>query len=236
MRTHRRPNPLDSADGPFAGVVDRNRFHSRRDPHLLLTAPGMILSRRFRFLALAVSLVLLLVGGIVVYWQLSYDPGDRRLRAFVHARPPVAVVFTSRTEPASLVAAAPEGEGFTAPGQRLWAAREGRLRLLTPRGTVHELTWGKPLPDGSTLIDVMSPSVSLDGQRILFAGRKGGEDAGRFRLYEIGIDGTGLRALTGGPDDEGCVDLPPMRWRGDGSAIPDAERRRPITTMSIPLS
>jgi hypothetical protein len=121
--------------------------------------------------------------------------------------------------------AAPEGEGFTAPGQRLWPAREGRLRLLTPRGTVHELTWGKQLPDGGALIDVMSPSVSLDGERILFAGRKGGEDPGHFRLYEIGVDGTGLRQLTGGPDDEGCAAVPPLRWRADKSRIPDAERR-----------
>jgi hypothetical protein len=88
---------------------------------------------------------------------------------------------------------------------------------------VHELTWGKQLPDGSTLIDVMSPSVSLDGERILFAGRKTAED--HFRLYEIGVDGSGLRQLTGGPDDEGCVAVPPLRWRADGSTIPDAERR-----------
>jgi hypothetical protein len=71
----------------------------------------------------------------------------------------------------------------------------------------------------------MSPSISLDGERILFAGRKGGEDPGHFRLYEIGVDGSGLRQLTGGPDDEGCSAVPPLRWRADGSMIPDAERK-----------
>jgi hypothetical protein len=166
-----------------------------------------------------------LVAGGAGYWLTRADPGDPRLNAFVRDRPPVPVVFTSRSEPTSLFAAAPEGEGFTEPGQRMWAAREGRLRLLTPRGTVHELTWGKPLPDGGTLVDVMSPSVSLDGRRILFAGRKGDDGHGRFRLYEIGVDGTGLRALTGGPDDPGCTAVPPLRWRADGSPIPDAERR-----------
>jgi hypothetical protein len=85
-------------------------------------------------------------------------------------RPPVPIVFTSRTDPASFLAAAPEGEGFHYPGQRLWAAREGRLRLLTPAGQVIELTWQKPLPDGDTLIDVMSPSVTLDGRCICFLG------------------------------------------------------------------
>ena len=166
-------------------------------------------------------------GGFAGYWLfVRPDPGDPRLAGFVRNRPPLPVVFTSRTEPASLRAAAPEGEGFTFPGQRLWAAREGRLRLLTPRGTVHELTWGKPLPDGGTLIDVMSPSVSLDGTKVLFAGRRGGDDPGRFRLYEVNLDGSGLQPLTGGPDDEGCAAIPPLRIRADGSVIADAERRR----------
>ena len=173
---------------------------------------------------LAVALVVVGLGGAVAYWFAVRDPGDPRLRAFVHSRPPVPVVFTSRTEPASFDAAAPEGEGFTAPGQRLWAAREGRLRKLTPAGTVHELTWGKPLPDGGTLIDVMSPSISIDGERILFAGRRA-DGHGRFRLYEVGVDGTGLRALTGGPDDAGCVAAPPLRWTADGSSIPLVERQ-----------
>jgi WD40-like Beta Propeller Repeat len=172
---------------------------------------------------LAAGVTVVVLGGVIAYWATRADPGDPRLASFVHARPPVPVVFTSRSEPASLIAAAPEGEGFRYPGQRLWAAREGRLRLLTPAGTVHELTWGKSLPDGGTLIDVMSPSVSPDGKRILFAGRKSADD--RFRLYEIGVDGRGLRALTGGPNDEGCTAVPPMRWRADGNLIPDAERR-----------
>ncbi len=35
----------------------------------------------------------------------------------------------------------------------------------------------------------MSPSVSLDGKSVLFAGRRGGDDAGHFRLYEVLLDG-----------------------------------------------
>jgi hypothetical protein len=174
---------------------------------------------------LAAALAVVVLGGAIAYRLTRPDPGDSRLSAYVHARPPVPVVFTSRTDPASFAAAAPEGDGFTEPGQRLWAAREGRLRLLLPSGAVHELTWGKALPDGGTLIDVMSPSISIDGKRIFFAGRKGGDDHGRFRLYEIGVDGRGLRALTGGADDEGCTAAPPLRWRADGCRIPDAERR-----------
>jgi hypothetical protein len=162
----------------------------------------------------------------VSWWFFLTDPGDARLGAYVFARPPVPIVFTSRTEPASFRAAAPQGEGFVYPGQRLWQAREGRLRLLTPRGTVHELTWAKVLPDGGTLVDVMSPSISLDGRKIVFAGRRA-DDHGHFRLYEIGIDGRGLRPLTGGPDDAGCAAVPPLRYGSDGCTIlPDNERRR----------
>jgi hypothetical protein len=174
----------------------------------------------------AAALLAAAAGAAAGYWfLLRPDPGDPRLRAFVLGRPPVPVVFTSRTEPASFEAAAPDGEEFRAPGKRLWAAREGRLRVLTPRGTVHELTWGKPLPDGGTLIDVMSPSVSLDGKRVLFAGRRA-DGHGHFRLYEVNLDGTGLRPLTGGPDDPGAVAVPPMRFRADNSLIPDDERKR----------
>lgn len=162
-------------------------------------------------------LLLLLAGllgvGILIWWWTRPDPGDENLRQFVQARPPVPVVFTSRTEPASFQAAAPAGPVYTFPGQLLWHARQGRLRLLTPQGTVHELTWNRPLPDGSTLIDVMSPSVSLDGRKIVFAGRRGGDDPGHFRLYEVGLDGRNLRQLTGLPEDAGCLVAPPLRYR-----------------------
>jgi hypothetical protein len=139
----------------------------------------------------------------------------------------VPIVFTSRSSLASFVAAAPEGEVFAYPGQALWRAEEGRLRLLTPQGTVHELTWDRPLPGGK-LIDVMSPNVSPDGRTVVFAGRRGPPDAGHFRLYEIGVDGSGLRQLTGDSGDTGCTVVPPMRYRAadDQGLLADDERCR----------
>lgn len=44
---------------------------------------------------------------------------------------------------------------------------------------------------------VRDPQVHYDGQRVLFSYRKGGESC--FHLYEIDVDGTGLRQLTDGP-------------------------------------
>ncbi|HEX4606746.1 MAG TPA: hypothetical protein VH092_00940, partial [Urbifossiella sp.] len=172
--------------------------------------------------------VLVAAGGAAVYLLVFARavPEARELRSFVHSHPRVPVVFTSRTEPASFQAAAPEGEGFTYPGTIPWAAAEGRLRLLDADGKVYELTWGRELPDGGTLVDVMSPSVSLDGTRVLFAGRKAAPDPGRWRIYEVGVDGRNLRPRTGGPDDPGCVELPPMRYAADGSALPPDERKR----------
>lgn len=169
---------------------------------------------------------LLLVGG--GYWffsQPSWPKADPTLTTFVQTAPDWPVVFTSRTEPASLQAPANEGEGFVFPGQPLWQAREGRLRLLTPAGEVAELTWNKPLPDGGTLIDVMSPSVSPDGTKIVFAGRKATPDPGHFRLYEINVDGTGLKQLTGGPDDSGATSVPPMRFAEDGETVLSDQER-----------
>ncbi len=167
-------------------------------------------------------------GGAVWYFVFAgmAVPEARELRSFVRAKPPVPVVFTSRTESGSFEAAAPEAEGFKYPGTIPWPAREGRLRLLDTAGKVYELTWGQLLPDGSTLIDVMSPSVSLDGKRVLFAGRKASPDTGRWRIYQVNVDGSDLKQLTGGPNDAGCVALPPLRFAADGSRMPDEDRRR----------
>ena len=47
---------------------------------------------------------------------------------------------------------------------------------------------------------VRDPQVHYDGQKILFSYRRGGTHP--YHLYEIQIDGSGLRQLTDGPDDD----------------------------------
>jgi len=73
-----------------------------------------------------------------------------------------------------------------ADGGRLCALnlRTGKLRVLvdTPKGATRD------------------PQVHYDGKKILFSYRK--PDTHPFHLYEIGIDGSGLRQLTRGEDDD----------------------------------
>jgi hypothetical protein len=62
--------------------------------------------------------------------------------------------------------------------------RTGQLKVLLddPRGGIRD------------------PQLHYDGRKVLFAYRKGGEHP--FHLYEISVDGTGMRQLTDGPDDD----------------------------------
>ena len=82
------------------------------DPDAVSTASELMPARRQR-------------GGHIVLRRPGNDPFRQRCDA-VHSRPPVPIVFTSRNEPLSFAAPAPEGEGFTYPGKHLWAAREGQ--------------------------------------------------------------------------------------------------------------
>jgi hypothetical protein len=83
-------------------------------------------------------------------------------------------------------------------GGRLCAMnlRSGKLRVILedPKGGIRD------------------PQLHYSGKKILFAYRKGGTHP--FHLYEINIDGSGLRQLTDGPDD----DIEPA-YCPDGSII-----------------
>jgi hypothetical protein len=178
--------------------------------------------------ALMTCLCLVIAVGSFAAWintrsQMTIAP-VKEVSSYVHIKSSIAIVFTSRSNTASLQPESPESEPYGEPVQVPWSASEGRLRLLDHNGRLFELTWGRKLADGSTIIDVMSPSVSLDGQRILFAGRKSEHD--RWRIYQIHVDGSGLKQLTGGPQDPGCIAVPPLRFKADGSRLTDSERRK----------
>jgi len=80
----------------------------------------------------------------------------------------------------------PKAMQYGPPGGRLC-----RLNLRTGRVTVL-------LDDPSG--GVRDPQVHYDGRKILFAYRRG--DTLQYHLYEINVDGTGLRQITDGPYDE----------------------------------
>ena len=61
-----------------------------------------------------------------------------------------------------------------------------RLAVVLPEGQVRVVSEG--------FHSAGDPNVSFDGQRLLFAGKK--DRASRWRIWEIGLDGQGLRAVT----------------------------------------
>lgn len=183
---------------------------------------------RYRWILSFLFLILLFA-----FWKLPFlffaqyaDKPVASLRPHLKSLPSHPIVFTSRSNASSFEAPAPEGEGFHFPGTIPWAATEGRLRLLDPSGNVLELTHGKVLEDGSTLVDVMGPSVNLEGTSVYFAGRKAPPFHGRWRIYNIDLKTGRIRQITGGSEDPGCVALPPMRYGADGKILSDTDRKQ----------
>src|SRR5262245_50503986 len=94
------------------------------------------------------------------------------------------IVFVSRAPLPGAAGAVPglrpHHRASAAGGRRLLRERDGALRELAP----------------GAFFDVSDPSVSLDGKRVAFAGLVGRDSA--WRIYEVGLDGRGLRPLTRG--------------------------------------
>lgn len=67
----------------------------------------------------------------------------------------------------------------------------GRLLIVNPDGTKRNLL--------ESLHSVCDPDVSFDGKRLLLAGKKAAQD--NWNIYEIGVDGSGLRQITQGIGD-----------------------------------
>ena len=72
------------------------------------------------------------------------------------------------------------------PGRELTPG--GSLMIWRPDSSVTNLT------AGTSLYDVQQPDVSFDGTKIVFSAVKGPRQ--QWHLYEIGVDGQGLRQLT----------------------------------------
>ncbi len=110
------------------------------------------------------------------------------------------------------------------PEKKAYAPGGGSLRRLHLRTL-----------EATTLLDdpaggVRDPQLHYDGRKVLFSYRKGGSDY--YHLYEINVDGSGLRQLTDGPFD----DIEPS-YMPDGSIVFCSSRcNRWVLCWKVPVA
>ncbi|MFW6169011.1 MAG: hypothetical protein ACODAD_00875 [Planctomycetota bacterium] len=110
------------------------------------------------------------------------------------------------------------------PEQKVYSQGGGSLRRLNLR--TGEVTTLLDDPQGG----VRDPQVHYDGQKVLFSYRRGGSDY--YHLYEINVDGSGLRQLTEGPFD----DIEPT-YLPDGSIVFCSSRcNRWVLCWKVPVA
>lgn len=124
----------------------------------------------------------------------------------------VPILFVSRQIPERGTVYWDQAKGMpgVGPFSRFELAAPGRLLVLEPDGTPRILIDGaNPTAASLNLIDVSAPSISYDGTTVLFAGIPAGEyepgymtNPGAWRIYQIGIDGNGLKQLTFSDQDD----------------------------------
>ena len=160
---------------------------------------------RFRALVrihpiLIVAAAVILCGGWAVgAITLQSQPGGDAL-------PPI--VFVSRTH-ISTLNNYDVGPPIEVIGREMTVG--GTLRLLKPGGSVVDLAGPH-----NGLFDVQRPMVSFDGTRVVFSGVR--TRNGMWRIFEVRLDGTGLRQVT--PEERG-LDIPddPSRPRQNQSTF-----------------
>jgi hypothetical protein len=116
------------------------------------------------------------------------------------------VVFVSRQIPdqGSIYWNEPAGMPGVGPYSRFQPAAPGKLLVREANGTIRTLIDGTyPAPATFNLIDVNAPTISYDGQTIVFAGLPAGNyttnatgNPGAWRIYTIQANGSGLRQVT----------------------------------------
>jgi len=77
---------------------------------------------------------------------------------------------------------------------------------------------------------VRDPQLHYDGDKVLFSYRKGGSE--HYHLYEINIDGSGLKQLTDGPYD----DVEPTYLPDDGIAFCSTRCNRWVMCWKVPVA
>jgi hypothetical protein len=141
------------------------------------------------------------------------------------------IVFVSRQIPrgGSIYWDVPDEMPGVGPRSRFRVAAPGKLIIREPSGSMRVLVDGSnPSAASLDLIDVNAPDVSYDGRTIVFAGLPSGDhpegpvsNPGAWRLYTIGVDGSGLRQVTS--RDPGALTFPSddtdPAWLPDGRVV-----------------
>ncbi len=173
-------------------------------------------SSRYLFsgFVLLMSSALILLLAVLPQAQVQADPvNTSALYLPVLNTPPgassYAIVFVSRQIPdeGSIYWSVPNGMPGVGPWSRYQVAEPGQLLVREPNGTIRTLIDGaNPTAASKYLIDVMSPSVSYDGTKIVFAGfpeqayspgdAQPQRNPGAWRIYTIHVDGTNLQQVT----------------------------------------
>jgi hypothetical protein len=110
------------------------------------------------------------------------------------------------------------------PNLKAYSQGGGALcRLDVRRGQVTELVSD---PEGG----VRDPHLRDDGQRIVFSYRRGGTE--HYHLYEINVDGTGMRQLTDGPYD----DIEPTCLPGGDIVFCSSRCHRWVMCWKVPVA
>ncbi|MBM4079273.1 MAG: hypothetical protein FJ278_06205, partial [Planctomycetes bacterium] len=121
------------------------------------------------------------------------EPGRQMARAAMEKFGVQDIIFATRQEE-------PDGHWYanfsywsSSPTRRMYHDGGSLRRLNLKTGEVTKLI---DEPTGG----VRDPQLHYDGKRILFSYRKGGQPF--YHLYEMNVDGTGLRQITDGPFDD----------------------------------
>ena len=132
----------------------------------------------------AVALLPLVWPNTMAAAETLANPGDPTLSPDAPL-PDVPIVFVSRNRLETLDNIH-VGPPVDVPGRERTPG--GRLLVWRPDGSVTDLT------AGTSLYDVQQPDVSFDGTKVVFSAVTGPGE--QWHLYEIGLDGMGLRQLT----------------------------------------
>jgi hypothetical protein len=158
-----------------------------------------LLAKKLLVMLLIVGALVGVLGGPEIVWAAQVASGDLIVPKITKpgSLPDVPIVFVSRHRVANWKLFH-LGPPVDVQGRELTLG--GRLLVWRPDGSVTDLT------KDSGLFDVQQPDVSFSGDKVVFSAVTGPDE--QWRLWEIGLNGSGLRQLTFSDRDIAIPDNP----------------------------